>query len=156
AGLIDGDCITCTGETLAEQVVRLDPPAPDGSVVYPVAAPYKTTGGLRLLHGNLAPDGGAVIKVAGVERGMDDGVFVGRARIFNGQAALISALRDAPHSFQDRDIAVVRYEGPRGSPGMPEMLDPTSKITTMCRQRNITVALLTDGRFSGGSIGLVV
>jgi dihydroxy-acid dehydratase len=156
AGLLDGDCITCTGETLAEQLARLDPPGPDGRVLYGAASPYKRTGGLRLLHGNLAPDGGAVIKVAGVESGLDDGVFVGRARIFNGQAALISALRDAPHSFRDSDIAVVRYEGPRGSPGMPEMLDPTSKITTLCRQKNITVALLTDGRFSGGSIGLVV
>jgi dihydroxy-acid dehydratase len=156
AGLLDGDCITCTGETLAEQLARLDSAAPDGRVLYRAASPYKRTGGLRLLHGNLAPDGGAVIKVAGVESGLDDGVFVGRARIFNGQAALISALRDAPDSFRDCDIAVVRYEGPRGSPGMPEMLDPTSKITMLCRQKNITVALLTDGRFSGGSIGLVV
>jgi dihydroxy-acid dehydratase len=156
AGLLDGDCLTCTGETLAEQLSRLDPPTPDGTVIHTVASPYKATGGLRLLHGNLAPDGGAVIKVAGVERGLDDGTFVGHVRVFNGQAALIATLRDAPDSFQDHDIAVVRYEGPRGSPGMPEMLDPTSKITTLCRQRNITVALLTDGRFSGGSIGLVV
>ncbi|MDQ1477950.1 MAG: dihydroxy-acid dehydratase [Actinomycetota bacterium] len=155
-GLLDGDCMTCTGETLAEQLARLDPPAPDGTILYAVASPYKATGGLRLLHGNLAPDGGAVIKVAGIERGLEDGMFVGRVRVFNGQAALLSALADAPDSFRDRDIAVVRYEGPRGSPGMPEMLDPTSKITTMCRRRNITVALLTDGRFSGGSIGLVV
>jgi dihydroxy-acid dehydratase len=155
-GLLDGDCMTCTGETLAEQLARLDPPAPDGTILYTVASPYKATGGLRLLHGNLAPDGGAVIKVAGIERGLEDGMFVGRVRVFNGQAALLSALADAPDSFRDRDIAVVRYEGPRGSPGMPEMLDPTSKITTMCRRRNITVALLTDGRFSGGSIGLVV
>jgi dihydroxy-acid dehydratase len=65
-------------------------------------------------------------------------------------------LRDQPDSFRDRDIAVVRYERPRGSPGMPEMLDPTSKITTLCRQKDITIALLTDGRFSGGSTGLVV
>jgi dihydroxy-acid dehydratase len=156
AGLLDGDCMTCTGETLAEQLARLDPPAPDGTVVHSLASPYRATGGLRLLHGNLAPDGGAVIKVAGIERGMEDGVFVGRARVFNGQATLISALGNEPDTFRDRDIAIVRYEGPRGSPGMPEMLDPTSKITTLCRQRNITVALLTDGRFSGGSIGLVV
>jgi dihydroxy-acid dehydratase len=156
ADLIDGECITCTGETLAEQLARLDPPAPDGRVLHTVATPYKPTGGLRLLHGNLAPNGGAVIKVAGIERGLDDGVFVGRARVFNGQAALIAALAAAPDSFRDGDVAVVRYEGPRGSPGMPEMLDPTSKITALCREKNITVALLTDGRFSGGSIGLVV
>jgi dihydroxy-acid dehydratase len=156
AGLLDGGCTTCTGETLHDLIARLDPPAPDGQVVYTVASPYKPTGSLRLLHGNLAPDGGAVIKVAGIERGLDDGVFVGRVRVFNGQAALITALADDADSFRDCDIAVVRYEGPRGSPGMPEMLDPTSKITTLCRQRGITVALLTDGRFSGGSIGLVV
>ena len=71
AGLLDGDCITCTGETLAGQVARLAPPAPDGEVIHPLSAPFKPTGGLRLLHGNLAPDGGAVIKLAGVEGGMD-------------------------------------------------------------------------------------
>jgi len=156
ADLLDGDCITCTGETLSQQVARLDPPSPDGAVLHTLAAPYKTIGGLRLLRGNLAPDGGAVIKVSGIEGGVEDGRFVGRTRVFNGQAALISALDHDPESFADGDIAVVRYEGPRGSPGMPEMLDPTSKITTMCRQRNITVALMTDGRFSGGSTGLIV
>ena len=156
AGFLDGDCLTCTGETLAEQVARLNPPAPDGNVVHTVAAPYKAAGGLRLLRGNLAPEGGAVIKVAGVEGGMDNGVFVGRARIFNSEASLIQTLDESPDLFADRDMVVVRYEGPRGSPGMPEMLDPTSKITTLCRQRNITIGLMTDGRFSGGSIGLVV
>jgi dihydroxy-acid dehydratase len=155
-GLLDGDALTCTGETLAEQLARLDPPTPDGTVVHSLAAPYKAIGGLRLLHGNLAPSGGAVIKVSGIEHGVEDGVFVGRVRVFNGQAALIAALAEVPESFADRDVAVVRYEGPRGSPGMPEMLDPTSKITTMCRQRDITVALMTDGRFSGGSTGLIV
>jgi dihydroxy-acid dehydratase len=156
AGLLDGDCLTCTGQTLAEQVARLDPPAPDGDVIYSVARPYKETGGLRLLIGNLAPDGGAVLKVAGIEGGLEDGVFTGRARVFNSEAALLDALEHAPDSFRDRDIAVVRYEGPRGAPGMPEMLDPTSRITTLSRQRQITIGLMTDGRFSGGSIGLVI
>ncbi len=155
-GWLDGSAITCTGETLAEQVERLAPPAPDGDVIHPVANPFKPTGGLRLLKGNIAPDGGAILKVAGVEGGIVDGRFVGRARVFNGEAALIAALEDDPNSFQDSDMVVIRYEGPRGAPGMPELLDPTSRITTLCRQRNITIALMTDARFSGGSVGLVI
>ena len=156
AGLLDGDAITCTGETLAEQVRRLDPPAPDGDVIHPVARPFKDTGGLRLLHGNLAPDGGAILKLAGVEGGLEDGVFTGRARVFNGERALIEALGSDPDSFADRDMVVIRYEGPQGAPGMPELLDPTSRITALCRQRGITIALMTDARFSGGSVGLVI
>lgn len=156
AGLLDGDAVTCTGETLAEQVRRLDPPAPDGDVIHPVAKPFKETGGLRLLHGNLAPDGGAILKIAGVEGGLEEGVFTGRARNFNGEQALIEALESEPDSFADHDMVVIRYEGPRGAPGMPELLDPTSRITALCRQRNITIALMTDARFSGGSVGLVI
>ncbi len=155
-GFLDGSCLTCTGETLAEQVARLAPNAPDEDVLHSVRSPYKPTGGLRLLHGNIAPEGGAVIKVAGVEGGLEDGKFVGRARIFNSEAALIRTLDESPEVFADRDMVVVRYEGPRGAPGMPEMLDPTSKITTLCRQKGMTVGLMTDGRFSGGSVGLVI
>ncbi len=154
--LLDGDCMTCTGETLAEQVARLDPPRPDGKVLYSVDGPFKPTGGLRLLRGNIAPDGGAVIKIAGVEGGVVNGVFTGRARIFNSEHLLITALEDTPEVFEDHDMVVIRYEGPRGAPGMPEMLDPTSRITALCRQRGITVGLMTDARFSGGSVGLVV
>jgi dihydroxy-acid dehydratase len=156
ADLLDGDALTCTGETLAEQVRRLDPPAPDGDVIRPVAKPYKATGGLRLLHGNLAPDGGAVLKLAGVEGGLEDGVFRGRARVFNGERQLIEQLERDPDSFADHDMVVIRYEGPQGAPGMPELLDPTSRITALCRQRGITIALMTDARFSGGSVGLVI
>ena len=156
AGLLDGNCITCTGETLAEQVARLDPPAPDGQVIHPLSAPFKPAGGLRLLHGNLAPDGGAVIKLAGVEGGMARGRFAGRARVFDSEAALIKALATAPERLEDRDMVVIRYEGPRGAPGMPELLDPTSRITALCRRRGITIALMTDARFSGGSVGLVI
>ena len=156
AGLLDGGALTCTGETLAEQVRRLDPPAPDGEVIHPVAKPFKDTGGLRLLNGNLAPDGGAVLKIAGVEGGLADGVFRGRARVFNSEHELIEALEQDPDSFADHDMVVIRYEGPRGAPGMPELLDPTSRITALCRQRNITIALMTDARFSGGSVGLVI
>ena len=156
AGLLDGEAITCTGETLAAQIRRLDPPDPDGDVIHPVAKPYKDTGGLRLLRGNLAPDGGAVLKIAGLEGGLSDGVFRGRARVFNSETALIDALEHDPDSFADHDIVVIRYEGPRGAPGMPELLDPTSRITALCRARGITIALMTDARFSGGSVGLVI
>jgi dihydroxy-acid dehydratase len=121
-----------------------------------VAQPFKSTGGLRLLRGNLAPDGGAILKLAGVESGIVDGVFTGRARVFNGERSLIAALDDHPDDFADNDMVVIRYEGPRGAPGMPEMLDPTSKITSLCRKRGITIALMTDARFSGGSVGLVI
>jgi dihydroxy-acid dehydratase len=156
AGFLDGDAITCTGETLAQQLQRLDPPPPDGDVIFPVDKPFKDTGGLRLLRGNLAPEGGAILKVAGVEGGVKDGVFTGRARVFNGERSLIAALDGDPDSFMDNDMVVIRYEGPRGAPGMPELLDPTSRITALCRQRNITIALMTDARFSGGSVGLVI
>jgi dihydroxy-acid dehydratase len=156
AGLLDGDAVTCTGETLAGQIARLDPPAPDGDVIHPVAKPFKDTGGLRLLNGNLAPDGGAVLKIAGIEGGLQDGVFRGRARVFNSERQLIDALEQDPDSFADHDMVVIRYEGPRGAPGMPELLDPTSRITALCRRRKITIALMTDARFSGGSVGLVI
>lgn len=156
AGYMDGEVITCTGETLAKQVERLDPSKPDGEVIYSISNPYKETGGLRVLKGNLAPEGGAVIKIAGVEQGIEDGIFEGKARCFDSEAVLIDALTNTPDVFQDKDMVVIRYEGPRGAPGMPEMLDPTSRITAICRERNITVALMTDARFSGGSIGIVV
>jgi dihydroxy-acid dehydratase len=156
AGLLDGSTVTCTGETLAEQVRRLAPAKPDHEVIYSVARPFKKTGGLRFLEGSLAPDGGAIIKVAGVEGGVKDGRFAGRARVFDSERELIAALEHTPEVFADRDMVVIRYEGPRGAPGMPEMLDPTSRITTLCRQKGITIGLMTDARFSGGSVGLVV
>ncbi len=156
AGYLDGSCLTCTGETLAEQVRRLAPPAPDGDVIHPIATPFKKTGGLRLLRGNLAPEGGAILKVAGVEGGIKDGVFTGRARVFNSERELIDALEGTPDVFADHDMVVIRYEGPRGAPGMPELLDPTSRITALCRRKHITIALMTDARFSGGSVGLVI
>ena len=155
-GWLDGSAMTCTGETLAEQVARLAPPAPDGDVVHPLSSPFKATGGLRLLAGNLAPEGGAILKLAGVERGIVDGRFTGRARVFDSEQRLIDTLADAPDTLADGDMIVIRYSGPRGAPGMPEMLDPTSRITALCRERDITVALMTDGRFSGGSVGLVI
>jgi dihydroxy-acid dehydratase len=156
AGLLYGDTLTCTGETLAEQIDRLNTADPDGTVIYPVAEPYKPTGGLRVLGGNLSPEYSAVLKLAGVEGGLEDNQFVGRARIFNGEQSLLDALETQPDSFQNHDMVIVRYEGPSGAPGMPEMLDSTSRITTLCRERDIVVGLMTDARFSGGSVGLVI
>ncbi len=156
AGLVNGDVPTCTGETLAEQIARLETPGPDGTVIYSVEKPYKPTGGLRVLGGNLSPEFSAILKLAGVEGGLEDNVFRGTARVFEGEVALLDALENAPDSFKNNDMVVVRYEGPSGAPGMPEMLDPTSRISALCRERDIVVALMTDARFSGGSVGLVI
>ena len=156
AGLLNGDVLTCTGETLAEQVARLDPPAPDGDVIHSVKTPYKPTGGLRILGGNLSPEFSAVLKLAGVEGGLENNRFEGKARIFDGEQSLLEMLDKNPDHFRNSDMIIVRYEGPVGGPGMPEMLDSTSRITTLCRERGIVVGLMTDGRFSGGSVGLVI
>ncbi|MEP0942089.1 MAG: dihydroxy-acid dehydratase [Rhizobiaceae bacterium] len=156
AGLLNGDVPTCTGETLAEQVARLETPSADGVVIYPVAKPFKPTGGLRLLGGNLSPEFSAILKLAGVEGGLEDNIFRGSARVFEGEQGLLDALDVEPDSFKDHDMIIVRYEGPSGAPGMPEMLDSTSRITTLCRERGIVVGLMTDARFSGGSVGLVI
>jgi dihydroxy-acid dehydratase len=156
AGLLNGDVLTCTGETLARQVEHLGAKRADGKVIYPVAKPYKPTGGLRLLGGNLSPEFSAIFKLAGVEGGLDNNIFRGKARVFEGEQDLLYALDTAPESFENNDMIIVRYEGPSGAPGMPEMLDPTSRITTLCRERGIVVALMTDARFSGGSVGLVI
>jgi dihydroxy-acid dehydratase len=125
-----------------------------------------------VLGGNLSPDFSAILKLAGVEGGLENkgvmtkaqiyqgglenNVFRGTARVFEGEQGLIDALDQNPGSFQNNDMIIVRYEGPSGAPGMPEMLDPTSRITTLCRERGITIALMTDARFSGGSVGLVI
>ncbi len=156
AGLLNGNVLTCTGETLAQQVERLGAKKADGKVVYPVEKPYKPTGGLRVLGGNLSPEFSAILKLAGVEGGLEDNTFRGKARVFEGERGLLNALDTAPEQFQNHDMVIVRYEGPSGAPGMPEMLDPTSRITALCRERGIVVGLMTDARFSGGSVGLVI
>ena len=156
AGLLNGKALSCTGETLAEQIARLNPPAPDGVVIYSVENPYKPTGGLRVLGGNLSPEYSAVLKLAGVEGGLEDNIFVGKARIFNSEADLLATLENHPDVVENNDMIIVRYEGPSGAPGMPEMLDSTSRITTLCRDKDIIVGLMTDARFSGGSVGLVI
>ncbi len=156
AGLLNGAVMTCTGETLADQVDRLGSIRADGAVIHSVEIPFKPTGGLRVLGGNLSPDFSAILKLAGVEGGLENNVFRGRARVFEGEQGLLDALDRTPETFQNHDMIIVRYEGPSGAPGMPEMLDPTSRITTLCRERGIVVALMTDARFSGGSVGLVI
>ena len=156
AGLLNGDTMTCTGETLSEQIKGLSPPDPDNEVIYSVSSPYKPTGGLRVLGGNLSPECSSILKLAGVEGGLENNVFKGQAKIFDGEQALLDTLDKRPEVFENFDMIVVRYEGPVGGPGMPEMLDSTSRITTLCREKNIVVALMTDGRFSGGSVGLVI
>ena len=156
AGLLNGKTLTCTGETLVEQVERLSPPDPDGEIIYKIENPFKKTGGLRLLGGNLSPEFSAILKLAGVEGGLENGVFKGNAKVFDGEQSLLNTLDNSPESFANFDLVVVRYEGPVGGPGMPEMLDSTSRITTLCRERNIVIGLMTDGRFSGGSVGLVI
>ena len=156
AGLLNGNTLTCTGETLSEQIDRLNPPVPDVTVIYTVEKPYKPTGGLRVLGGNLSPEFSSVLKLAGVEGGLENNKFVGKARVFDGEEGLLYSLENEPGVFQDNDMIIVRYEGPSGAPGMPEMLDSTSRITTLCRENDIVVGLMTDGRFSGGSVGLVI
>ena len=156
ADLLKGNTLTCTCETLKEQVERLQPKKPDGEVIYTLKKPFKKTGGLRILGGNLSPDFSAILKLAGVEGGLENNLFKGNARVFDGEYNLLETLENEPNSFKDKDMIVVRYEGPVGGPGMPEMLDSTSRITTLCRQKKITLGLMTDGRFSGGSVGLVI
>ena len=156
AGLLNGNTLTCTGETLQDQIRRLSPKNPDGKVIYSVKSPYKDTGGLRLLGGNLSPEYSSILKLAGVEGGLENNIFKGNARVFDGEQSLLYTLENEPEKILNNDMIVVRYEGPVGGPGMPEMLDSTSRITTLCREKNIIVGLMTDGRFSGGSVGLVI
>ena len=156
SGLLNGDVLTCTGETLTAQIARLDPPAPDGTVIFSIEKPYKATGGLRVLGGNLSPEFSAVLKLAGVEGGLENNKFIGTAKVFDSETDLLHTLEHNPDKFDNHDMIIVRYEGPSGAPGMPEMLDSTSRITTLCREKDIVVGLMTDARFSGGSVGLVI
>ncbi|KAH7301322.1 hypothetical protein KP509_23G020100 [Ceratopteris richardii] len=147
-GFIDGDCITVTGKTLAENLSTC-PDLPDAQdIIAPIENPVKKTGHIQILYGNVAPEG-SVAKITGKE-GL---YFSGRARVFEGEEAMLSALSDNPQSFKGT-VIVIRGEGPKGGPGMPEMLTPTSAI--MGAGLGKDCALLTDGRFSGGSHGFVV
>ncbi len=147
AGLLHGSCMTVTGKTLAENLENVQP-YPDGQrIIRPLDDPIKPDGHLVILRGNLAPEG-AVAKITGHE-GLR---FQGTARVFHGEEAGMAAIMDG--TVQKGDVVVIRYEGPKGGPGMREMLSPTSAING--RGLSADVALLTDGRFSGGSHGFVI
>ena len=125
AGFLDGDAMTCTGETLAEQLRRLDPPAPDQDVIYlGRASRSRTPAGCVCSAATWLPRAVRSSRSPASKGGVKDGVFTGRAHVFNGERSLIEALDEHPDSFQDNDMVVIRYEGPRGAPGMPELLDP--------------------------------
>ncbi|TPG25525.1 dihydroxy-acid dehydratase [Mycolicibacterium hodleri] len=147
AGLLHGDCLTVTGKTMAENLAHIAPPDPDGKVLRALANPIHPTGGITILHGSLAPEG-AVVKSAG----FDSDVFEGTARVFDGERAAMDALEDG--TIVSGDVVVIRYEGPKGGPGMREMLAITGAIKGAGLGKD--VLLLTDGRFSGGTTGLCV
>jgi len=147
AGLLHGDCLTVTGRTLAENLAALDPPAPDGTVVHPLSDPIHADGGLAILTGTLAPLG-SVVKVAG----LDQLHFEGTARVFDGEAAALEAILAG--SIQPATVVVIRYEGPKGGPGMREMLAVTGAMKGA--GRGADCALVTDGRFSGGTHGYCI
>lgn len=147
-GLIDGRCITVTGKTLAENLESCPPLSEGQQLIMPLENPIKKTGHLQILWGNLAPEG-SVAKITGKE-GL---YFKGPARVFEGEEAMLAALSADPASLKGA-VIVIRGEGPKGGPGMPEMLTPTSAVIGAGLGKE--VALLTDGRFSGGSHGFVV
>ncbi len=147
AGLLHGDCLTVTGRTIAENLADIAPPDPDGKIIRAMSEPIHRTGGLTILRGSLAPDG-AVVKSAGFEAQ----TFEGTARVFDGEAGAMQAVEDG--TLQPGDVVVIRYEGPKGGPGMREMLAVTGAIKGAGLGKD--VLLLTDGRFSGGTTGLCV
>ncbi|WP_051111434.1 dihydroxy-acid dehydratase [Mycobacterium sp. 141] len=147
AGLLHGDCLTITGQTMAENLAHIAPPDPDGKVLRALDNPIHPTGGITILHGSLAPEG-AVVKSAG----FDSDVFEGTARVFERERAALDALEDG--TITHGDVVVIRYEGPKGGPGMREMLAITGAIKGAGLGKD--VLLMTDGRFSGGTTGLCV
>jgi dihydroxy-acid dehydratase len=147
AGLLHGDCVTVTGKTMAENLADLDPPAPDGDVVHALRDPIHAQGGIAVLRGSLAPNG-AVVKVAG----LDSDRFEGRARVFDSEDDTMEAILTG--RIEAGDVVVIRYEGPKGGPGMKEMLAVTGAMKGA--GRGADAALVTDGRFSGGTHGYCV
>jgi len=147
ADLLHGDCLTVTGATMAENLAELDAPQPDGEVVRRLDQPLRVDGGLAILHGSLAPEG-AVVKVAGI----DASEFRGTARVFDGEEAAMAYVRS--DALRPGDVVVIRNEGPRGGPGMPEMLAVTAAVKGS--GHGADVALITDGRFSGATTGLSI
>jgi dihydroxy-acid dehydratase len=149
AGLLHGDCLTVTGKTMAENLAEIDPPAPDGDVVHPLTAPIHEEGGIVILRGSLAPKG-AVVKVAGLTQ--EQKRFEGTARVFDGEDGAMEAIMSG--SIQPGTVLVIRYEGPKGGPGMREMLAITGALKGA--GRGADCALITDGRFSGGTWGFCI
>ena len=149
AGLLHGDCLTVTGATIADELAAMDVPDPDGEVVHPLSAPIHSDGGIAILRGTLAPDG-AVVKVAGLTKEQE--LFEGPARVFDDEADAMQAVLTG--GITDGDVIVIRYEGPTGGPGMREMLAVTSAVKGA--GLGSTVALLTDGRFSGATHGFSI
>jgi dihydroxy-acid dehydratase len=147
AGLLHGDCLTVTGKTVAENLAEINPPAPDGEVMRTLDNPIHKTGGITILKGSFAPEG-AVVKTAG----FDADVFEGPARVFERERAAMDALTEG--SISAGDVVIIRYEGPKGGPGMREMLAITAAIKGAGLGKD--VLLLTDGRFSGGTTGLCI
>jgi dihydroxy-acid dehydratase len=147
AGLMHGDCLTVTGRTLAENLADIAPPDVDGNIIRELSKPIHASGGITILKGSLAPEG-AVVKSAG----FDESVFEGTARVFDGERAAMDALEAG--QVVAGDVVVIRYEGPKGGPGMREMLAITGAIKGAGLGKD--VLLLTDGRFSGGTTGLCV
>jgi dihydroxy-acid dehydratase len=146
-GMLHGDCITVTGKTLAENLAEVPSLKENQDVIRPIDQPIKPTGHLRILKGNLA-EGGSVAKITGKE-GL---LFKGPARVFDGEFAANDGIKNG--KVKAGEVVVIRYEGPKGGPGMPEMLKPTSAIMGVGLGKS--VALITDGRFSGGTHGFVV
>lgn len=149
AGLLHGDVMTCTGKTMAENLVDVNPPDPDGDVIHPLSDPIHTEGGINILKGTLAPNG-AVVKVAGLTK--DQLQFEGPARVFDGEDGAMDAIME--RSIAPGDVIVIRYEGPKGGPGMREMLAITGALKGA--GLGSSVALITDGRFSGGTWGFCI
>jgi dihydroxy-acid dehydratase len=147
AGLLHGDVLTVTGRTLAENLDAVAPPDVDGKVLRALSQPIHRTGGITILHGSLAPDG-AVVKTAGLEQG----VFEGTAKVFDREQGAMDALEKG--EIVAGDVVVIRYEGPKGGPGMREMLAITAAIKGAGRGKD--VMLVTDGRFSGGTTGFCI
>ena len=147
AGLLHGDALTVTGKTMAENLAEISPPDLDGAIIHAMNDPIHQTGGLTILRGSLAPEG-AVVKSAG----FDADVFEGTARVFDGEQGAMDAVTEG--TLQPGDVVVIRYEGPKGGPGMREMLAVTGAIKGAGLGKD--VLLLTDGRFSGGTTGLCV
>jgi dihydroxy-acid dehydratase len=148
-GLLHGDCLTVTGKTMAENLAELNPPAPDGVVVHPLDKPIHAEGGIVILSGSLAPKG-AVVKVAGLAD--DQKQFEGTARVFDGEDGAMEAIMTG--SIEPGTVIVIRYEGPKGGPGMREMLAVTAALKGV--GRGADCALITDGRFSGGTWGFCI